>query len=190
MWVSGKEFASKRGVDPSRVSQWKKQGRLVLSEDGKRIDLEASNAALDATLDQTKGMRREGNITSTAPEAPASAPRAPERTSRDDTGYWADKAREQAAVATLAEMRAQEKAGSLVSSAGVRKEAAETARSLRNAILAIPDRIAPVLDPGNPARAHKLLTDELQKALREFCSGMEQRASAAAGAEQPEPAVV
>ena len=193
MGMSGKDFAARRGVDPSRVSQWKRQGRLVLDAEGK-IDAEASDAALNTSLDQAKGLRRGGNITSSAPtsgvpqsEIPIGegAPR-----TKNDKSYWADKAREQAAVATLAEMKALQQAGALVPAAGVRKAAAETARSLRNAMLAIPDRISPVLDPGNPARAHKLLTDEIQKALRELSSELEQRATTAAGADEREPALL
>jgi phage terminase Nu1 subunit (DNA packaging protein) len=203
MSVTGKEFARQRGVDPSRVSQWKRQGRLVLDADA-RIDAEASHALLNASLDQAKGMRRDGNVTSSIPAAaapatggqqdllPAGGDRPePVKPSREENkSYMADKAREQKAVATLAEMKMLQQAGALVPAAGVKKAAAETARHLRNMLLAIPDDIAQILDPSNPARAHKLLTDVIQKALHELSSELEQRAAAAAGAEEREPALL
>jgi phage terminase Nu1 subunit (DNA packaging protein) len=196
MLATGKEFAAHRGVHPSRVSQWKRQGRLVFADDG-RINVEASDASLNSTLDQAKGMRRTGNITSSAATGPGAQaelqqvrPQEPANAARGDRAYWDDKAREQKAVATMAELKALQQAGALVPAAGVKKAATEAARSLRNAMLAIPDRISPVLDPGNPARAHKLLTDEIQKALRELSSELEQRAADVAGADERERALL
>jgi phage terminase Nu1 subunit (DNA packaging protein) len=202
MWASGKDFAAQRGVHPSRVSQWKRQGRLVLNADG-RIDVEASHAKLNASLDKAKGERRDGNITSSAP-APAvgvtgelnaaggngKAQDEQVVSPKDDSGYWQHKARREKAEAELAELKALQAAGALVSAAGVKRERAETARKVRNAMLAIPDRIAPVVDPANPARAHKLMTDEIQKGLRELSTELEERAAAAARVDEPAEAVL
>jgi phage terminase Nu1 subunit (DNA packaging protein) len=205
MGVNNKDFAAMRGVDPSRVSQWKRQGRLILDADGK-IDAAATNAALNASLDQVKGARRAGNVTSISP-APnggnvqergldlqgerqadggdrGQAPKA-------DSGYWANKTKRERAEATLAEMRALREAGALTSVAAVRKEASETARRLRNAMFAIPDRSATVLaSMSSPAEIHKYLTSEIHKALRELSTELEQRAAAAARADEPNAAVV
>lgn len=197
MSVIGKEFARQRGVHPSRVSQWKRQGRLILDADG-GIDADASHAALNATLDSAKGWRGGANVTSTialmASPGPSEqqelAPQVGQKGARAPTEYELDKHREQKAVASLAEMKLLREAGALVPAAGVKKAAAETARHLRNMMLAIPDRIAPVVDPANPARAHKLMTDEIQKALRELSSELEQRAAAAAGADERVPALL
>lgn len=74
------DFARERGVHPSRVSQWLRDGRLVEAEHG-RIDADVGHTTLDAHLDQAKGARRNGNVTSsalanTAPGAVLSAGRA------------------------------------------------------------------------------------------------------------------
>jgi hypothetical protein len=197
------EFSKERKVSRARVYQWVDDGRVVVLEDG-RVDADASNALLDASLDQAKGIRRDGNITSTSsvPEAPAPGvqpellPKPADKpdsanAARDDKSYWADKAREQKAVASLAEMKMLKEAGALVPSAGVRKAESEAARGIRNRMLAIPDRTAPVLaSMTNPTQIHKYLTDEIQKALREFCAELEQRAAAAAGADEREPALL
>lgn len=185
-------FSKERGVSRARVYQWLEDGRISKLGDGS-IDADDAHSKLGERLDQAKGVRRDGNITSSAPQLPAmetEKPAAPEQPRGGDAGYWADKAREQKAVAQLAEMKALREAGALTSSAAVRKEATETARRLRNVMLAIPDKIAPVLDPGNPGRAHKLLTDEITKALREFRAEREQRAAAAAGVDEREPALL
>jgi len=206
MGVNNKDFAAMRGVDPSRVSQWKRQGRLILDADGK-IDAAATNAALDASLDQVKGARRSGNVTSSTPapgpaggnghalplEGPAG--RQPDVGDRGhgakaDSDYWAHKSTREKAEAQLSSMRALREAGALTAVAGVRKEWADLARKLRNDLLAIPDRTAQVLDPTNPARAHKLLTDEITRALNELRIGLEERAASAARADEPEEALL
>jgi len=201
MWASGKDFAAQRGVHPSRVSQWKRQGRLVLNADGK-IDAEASHTKLNASLDKAKGERRDGNITSSAP---APAPAMPSESAvggngkvpdeqglspRDDSGYWQHKARREKAEAQLAEMKALREAGALTAVAGVRKEWTGLGRKLRNDLQAIADRTAQVLDPTNPGRAHKLLTDEINRILNELRIGLEERAAAPAGADEPEEALL
>ncbi len=196
--ITKTQFSKERQVSRARVYQWIEDGRVQALEDGK-IDADAAHATLDAALDQTKGVRREGNITSTAPEANGAAQ--PELPIADkdkptaarpgaDKSYWDDKAREQKAVATMAEMKALKEAGALVSAAGVKKEATSVARSLRNALQAIPDRTAPVLaSMTSPSAIHKYLTDEQNRVVDEFCAGLEQRAADVAGAEQPEPAL-
>lgn len=210
--ISKSEFAKERGVSAGRVSQWLHDGRIAETEG--KIDADQAHANLDAALDRTKGMRRDGNITSNgnnaaAPIAPpgiilaegALEERKPEGQTqteilplgedvgatavkdgaRDTSGYWEHKAKREKFEAELAEMKYLATAGALVHAPSVRKEAMETARSVRNAMLAIPDRIASVLDPANPARAHKLLTGEIQQVLRELSFGLEQRSAAPAG---------
>lgn len=101
-----------------------------------------------------------------APAVPASG---------DGHGYLEARAKREEFQAKQAELNYLERVGSLTATAGVRREAIAVARQVRNAMLAIPDRVAPVLDPANPSRAHKLLTDEITKALRELSAALEQR---------------
>lgn len=222
--ISKSDFAKERGVSAGRVSQWLHDGRIAEVEG--KIDADRAHAALDAALDRTKGMRRDGNVTSSsdatpadgatpiaAPAAQTSAPEptaraarsvtsalplddaadtpgangsdaaaaAPKDGSKDTSGYWEHKSKREKYDAELAEMKFLQAAGALVPAAGVRREAMESARAVRNAMLAIPDRVAAVLDPGNPARAHKLLTEEIQKVLREQTDRLEQRAAGGVG---------
>lgn len=66
----------------------------------------------------------------------------------------------------LLELRYLRESGALTSASEVEKAARDTARTVRDAMLGIPDRLAQVLDPAHPQRAHKLLTAEIQSALR------------------------
>ena len=182
--VTQADFAREREPEVSRqrVGQWVDQGLIVLGSDG-LLDADEAHARLDASLDESKGIRRAGNITSKAPGEGRAAVDAQDQPA-DREAYWDSRRRREAAEASISEAKALQLAGSLVSAAGVEKENGEIARDLRNAMLAIPDRLAQVLDPANPARAHKLLTDEISKALRECTSRLEQRAAESAGAER------
>jgi hypothetical protein len=112
------------------------------------------------------------------------------RGAKDDPfGYQQARARREEIERALKQLDLLERRGALVRASEVERAAAETARQVRNAVLAIPDRLAPVLDPSNPGRAHKLLTDELQKALRELTDGLDERVAAAAGARERELAL-
>jgi len=194
------EFAKERKVSRARVYQYIDDGRVLVLVDG-RIDADDAHARLDASLDQTKGVRAGGNVTSSAPTGgqgliPLPAPDKPEESAAKapkDAGLvdWQSRARKDKAEAQLAEMKVLKEAGALVSAGGVRKVASETARGIRNGILAVPDRTAAVLaSMTSPTQIHNYLTGELQKVLREFSTELEQRAAAAAGAEEPEPTLV
>lgn len=208
--ISKSEFAKERGVTAGRVSHWLRDGRIAevdgkIDADQAHADLDA---ALDRTkgMRRAGNITSTGGVTpaeqTSAPppgeprtealpldaeqqpgaaDAAASAPGTAKDGTRDTSGYWEHKAKREKFEAELAEMKYLQTAGVLVQAPGVRKEAMETARSVRNAILAIPDRIASVLDPANPARAHKLLTGEIQKVLRELSVGLEERAVGALG---------
>jgi len=213
--VSVTEFAKERRVSRARVYQWLEDGRVQRLEDG-RIDAVAAHAKLGELLDQAKGIRRDGNVTSHSPangearptvqtsaspassgaedlpggqEAGRTAPGGEPRGEGGREDYWESKARREAAEAQLSEMRARKEAGALVPAAGVRKELAELARATRNAMLAIPDQASAVLNPTDPAKCHKLLTDLISRALRDLSSRLEQRAAADPGATEPERVV-
>ncbi len=67
----------------------------------------------------------------------------------------------------LAELQLQRERALVCDVAAVGAVARETHRDLRNDLLALPDRLAVVLDPASPARAHKLLNAAIRKLLDE-----------------------
>lgn len=70
-----------------------------------------------------------------------------------------------AAQATRAELELAARAGVLVDAVRFREGAARATRALTDALLAVPARIAPVLDPANARRAQDLIDAELRQVL-------------------------
>ena len=69
--------------------------------------------------------------------------------------------------ATLAELEALQRRGELVPVSEVRAEAFTLARAVRDALLSLPDRVAPLLAAtADPRQCHQLLTAEITVALR------------------------
>lgn len=185
------------GGSQAAVNKAVKTGRITKVIDPltkkPKIDPVIADAQWERNTDLEQQLRGNGGV---PPVAPAEAPdlRRPANSGASDDPeddreeLLRHKTQSAKADAQLKTMQALERAGALVDAAEVRREAAAIARQLRNAVLAIPDRVAPVLDPANPARAHNLLTAEIAKVLREFGTGLEQRADSRAA--EPEEAVL
>lgn len=202
------KFAAERGVSRTRVYQWIDDGRVQVIAEGPnkgKIDADVAHQVLGALLDQTKGVRRQGNITSETPPTSSTQPdlvggvsnskpdddsagseRASVPGGRESGEYWSHKTESEKYEVLQKKIRVLQTARALTSADGVRKERRETARSVRNALTAMVDRVAPVLDPGNPARAHKLLLGEVQKILLGLRHDLDERA-AGTGAVSSEP---
>jgi hypothetical protein len=199
--LSYRKYAKHRGVTLAAVQKALKTGRINAVVDqatGKlKIDPVIADAQWTRNTDVDQQLRGNGGV---MPAMPAAQGLDLGSGSDDEDAGGAEagdrldllkhRTREAKASAQLKEMQALERAAVLVHAAGVRKEAVETARRMRNALLAIPDRIAPVLDPASPSRAHKLLTEELQKVIRELSAGLDERAAGAAAAREPDATLV
>jgi hypothetical protein len=153
--------------------------------------LPAQGSGANPRPSEPNGAGGETNAPQSGTSAPQSGTSAPqsgtsaasgETRQREEQVDWDARRRKDRADAQLAEMKALREAGALTSTAAVQKQAMGTARQVRNAMLSIPDRLAQVLDPANPQRAHKLLTDEIAKALRELRTALEDEAEDAARA--------
>jgi phage terminase Nu1 subunit (DNA packaging protein) len=79
-----------------------------------------------------------------------------------------------AAQATKAELDLKVRAGELVNARDFRAGAERAARELREALLAVPPRIAPVLAPDSPERVQALLQRELEQVLRGLAHYLEE----------------
>lgn len=198
-------YARHRGCAPNAVKKAEDDGRIAAAvkreADGAFIGIDWKLAdQLWANNTDPAEAAKNGKLNlpvlepvqTSVPLAPSTNDEAPAASApgNDPFGYQQARAQREKSEAQLSEMKALREAGALTWTAGTKKEAVAIARGIRNAMLAIPDRVAPVLDPANPARAHKLLTDEISKALREFTVELEQRAAAAAGVGQPDLALL
>lgn len=110
-----------------------------------------------------------------APKAtPAVPPPAPGRASFGANGPSLAISRQVRAAyeAKLKELEFKERAGELVPAADVKREAFSLARALRDGLMRIPDRVAPLLAATTDARkAHQMLSDEIRVALRGLNDG-------------------
>ena len=134
------EYAAHRGISTRMVSKHKAAGRLVLHEDG-RIVVHASDAALAKVLHPTKGGDRRKEAK--PPREGDSLPRTAAPGEKIDLAV--EVAREKRAKATLAELELAEKCRALVSRAEVESLVRGLATSAREALLALPGRLAPEL---------------------------------------------
>lgn len=163
------EFAELLGVRPSRVTQLKQAGRLVLTDDGRRVRVEASRARIKETESgqpqhaasrRRWQERRDGGAPE--PEAPPEneAPPAPEDSGEAPTpgtrAYW--ERREAAARAETREIELAKLKVDLVETAAVRAAGVEAGTVLRAALENLPDQIAPMLAEGDPEREQRIRT--------------------------------
>jgi phage terminase Nu1 subunit (DNA packaging protein) len=82
---------------------------------------------------------------------------------------WAARARREKAEADLAELKLAEQQGQLVRATYVRSSLAKRSAGLRESLLQIPARLAPVLAvETDAARVHDVLQAELHQALAQF----------------------
>lgn len=179
--LSMRQYAKHRGVSPEAVSKAVQKGRIstVTTEDGKRlIDPEKADQEWAANTQNTKrqmptraekaqGKTRSTQVEDEEPAAPAAG--TPGQ-SQGGPSYAQSRAIREAYAARLAKLEFEEKSGRLVAVDRVKVEAFRTARTVRDAVLNIPDRIAAELASyGNdPARIHERLTQELVQSLEEL----------------------
>lgn len=151
-YLSKSQFAASQGWSPSYVTKLLDQQRLVLSPDGKKVNLQATLALLNRTSDPGKeGVRDHhaagrtdkhvgAHIRPDAPSAPDS-----DAGASSDPKYWNAKARREDTLAELAQLDLAKKRGDLVERERVEAMSYAAGRMLRDAVLGLPTRLAPEL---------------------------------------------
>lgn len=183
--MSKAEYADSRGWSRPYVSKLAKQGRLVLSEDGKRVFAEESDALIARTRDPSKDAVAERHqrdrvathvdrfVQPTEGDTPDSAaPGAPKADAdagvpkSTEHNYQNARARREHYLARLAEMEALREEGSLAAVEDIRNAAFATARMLRDLLLGLPKQIGPELAAiSDPWEVERKLTEELRRVL-------------------------
>lgn len=171
------EFATLAGYKPSYVTELAKSGRLVLTEDGRRVRVAESLALIEATRDPARqgvadrhaaaraasDAAGEGEATADAPDAPAGEP-APEssayHTNRAQREYW---------LAKAAERDYRKSTRELMERAEVLPMLAEAATQFRKHAEQLRDTLSPVL-AAEPTEAgcRRILGDEIELMLTEL----------------------
>lgn len=178
------EYASHRGCSDSYIRRLRRQGRLVLGEDGKLIDVAASDAAIEQYRDPLRGGDH-----SAAPAAPAdrnSAPR--ERLMSPAEAYVASACdipadaglslkeavrRERLAKARLAELELGEAAGDLTRRAEVQRQVFTLARQALERMRTMGSRLRTRLAAESDARACEAI---INAEIAEICEDMQRAA--------------
>ena len=150
-FLSRSEFARSQGWSPSYVTKLGDQKRLVLSADGKKVDVAATLALLRKTEDPGKEAVRqrhqEGRVDKHvgAHVRPDAGDEGPAPAASSSPEYWTNKARREGNLADLAELELRKKCGELVEKARVEEAATRLGRLLRDAVFGVPTRLAPEL---------------------------------------------
>lgn len=174
--ASLKEFARLLGgVKPGYVSQLKRDGRLVMAEDGKRVRVAESLQLIQDTRDPSKigAARRHAAARAAEPDAPPAAPPEtddPADDALDGLGRTFHEARARREhYQALEAKRAYEVAiGKVVDSREVANVVSGAVVTLRTRLESLPDLLAPQLvGLQDEARARALLAEAIEHALDE-----------------------
>jgi hypothetical protein len=146
--ISQRAYARRRGVTHRAIQKAIASGRIVVDELG-RIDPELADLHWDANSRPTTG---QDVCDGTAPK-----------------NYAHARAVREHFRAELARLEYEKRAGKLVDADGVKAAAFNEARHARDQLLALPDRLAPVLAGLDDAgEIHRVLTAEIRLALVEL----------------------
>ena len=157
--MSQAEYGRHRGVSQQAVSKAVRSGRIPTTHG--KIDPVAADLAWEAYTDLTKPR----NSVIGNPAAGGDAGSKPTEARK----WAAAHARREAALARIAELDHKARAGESVSRKDAQRIGFEAAREARDALLAIPDRISPILAGlTDAAEIHRVLSAEIVAA----CGGL------------------
>ncbi len=173
-----KEFAEILGVRPSYITKLGHEGRLVLTPDGKRVEVEATQEMIARTTggrpdvsSRHAAARGEAKATSARGWAGRPEKNAPKRENEgaenSDPERLVDaKTRKERAQADQEEMKAEQMRGNLIAREDVDAAMRFVGGSIRAALEVMPDQLAPLVAPiTDLAEVHELITQTCRDAL-------------------------
>lgn len=179
--VSLREYARRRGVSAMAVSKAAKAGRITLVE-GK---VDPSTADRDWPANTNPGQMAINSTAAamqTEPEAGLEAPdEGDEGTQNDAAGgerkpsttaqYGAARAIREGYAARRAKIDYEKEIGQLVDVDQVRALAFKVARTARDSLLSMPDRLAPILaGESNQFEVHRIMTEEIRRVCNDIAA--------------------
>jgi hypothetical protein len=169
--VTQTAFANLMGWTKGYVTQLKQAGRLVMTESG-QVDVEASQARIDATRDPNRDDSVARNAAArTQHHQPAKADVATvvaDAEIADDgiVDFQTARAIKENYLARQAKVDYEERIGKLVDAEAVSLKQYELARQIRDSMMAIPSRIAEQLAAETDVNiVSRMLSDEIRQAL-------------------------
>lgn len=174
-YISRKAFAELQGWSPSYITKLGDQGKLVLTPDGRLVDVAATLARLNESADPTKQhvtARHEAarlhrdvgqHVATDAPDD------VPADDSAEKAGFWVHKTKREAALAVRAELELAKELKQLVAASDVHRALADASRMMRDMMLAVPSRVAgQVITAANAGEAERIIRAELRAAMEQF----------------------
>jgi len=161
MGLSASAYAKRRGVSHVAVLKAIKTGRIVKESDG-TIDPEKADAAWAKNTSQAQQRKAVKKI-EPASERPIDPPLV-----NSGPNYAQSRAIKEAYLARLAKLEYEEKSAVLVRADSVKVAWFNTLRVLRDRVLNLPDRLAPILaSEADPRKIGELLDTELRQILND-----------------------
>lgn len=169
-----KSFAEIFGCRPSYVTELRKSGRLVLTDDGRAVRVAESIARIEATRDPSRAgvaerhaAQRGAPLATGADDVPGGEGDVPpEVDTEGNPDYQLWKARRERAAALREEMRLAEEAREYLRRGDAAAIVAEAFVMLRAGLEAMPDNLAPVVaGESDEGRVRVLLAEEVESIL-------------------------
>lgn len=181
--VSLREYSRRRGVSAMAVSKAAKSGRITLV-DGK-VDVAAADRdwpantnpgqmayKAEATAAAAAAIAGEGDpeagqeLTETTPEKAAAIEAMGSRTK-----YGAARATREMYLSRIAEIDYKKQTGELIAADLVRVAAFKAARTARDSLLSMPDRLAPVLaGESDQFKVHAIMSEEIRRVCNDIAN--------------------
>lgn len=179
-YLSKSAFAARLGRSPSYITWLKDNNRLVLSPNGKQVDVHATEALIRDTADPSKAAvaerhqqdRIQRNVysqlsTQTEPTSMAAPPLAAPTTDKHPD-FQKARAHREFYLAQMAEMEFHKAQGSTVDVTAVQSGAYNAGRMLRDTLLGMPPQLAPELAAmSDPWEIERHLTAALRQRLED-----------------------
>lgn len=176
-----REFARLAGYKPGYVTQLRKDGRLVLAEDGRAIRVAESLERIKATRDPSKAgvaarhAAKRAEASTTTPEGQGEGEGATDPAEPGGSAYQDARARREHFLAKSAERDYLVSMGKLMDAGEVTATVASAMTRLRTRLESMPDVLGPQLAAvEDEARARAMLAEAVEHALaeasREFAS--------------------
>lgn len=177
--MSFSEFARHIGRSPSYITLLRQKDRLVLTQDGKRVQVEESKQRIAATEDPSKqpvAARHEAARLDRAARHAEPSPESQEGEGDDPADpspeYQLWRARRERAAALREELKLGEDAKDYLKRADVEATVADLVSSFRSAIETLDDRLAPLLaSESDVNKIRAILTEERAHTLKNLSAG-------------------
>lgn len=171
-YLSRKAFADSQGWSPSYVTKLGSQGRLIMSPDGKSVDVDATLAKLGKTADPSKeGVRQRHVDTRTQRDVRSQVTADAPDTAEPQGGssdYYTHKASREKYLSLLAQAEYDKVCGNTVERQAVEEASHRYARLLRDSVMGLPKQISSDLAAiTDPWKLERELTDRLRKMLED-----------------------